>query len=809
MKKEALCLLLWIVMIATVKAKCVDFPVAKDDKGKLTGKIFDKKSFESLRYVNVILYHATDSSLYLGTITDKAGSFTIGDVPIGNYYLEANLLGYEKYVSKIFNVGIGNTQLNPIPLAISVKQIKEVNVYNDRPKVEYLLDRKIIHVSKDINSEAGNAVDVLEGVPSVDIDADGQIKVRGSASFTVLIDGKPTIQSGNDALSQIPSNMIKHIELITNPSVRYDSEGVGGIINVIMKRRSSSGTSGLLSGMIGYKDKYQGNGILSHKAGDVNIIAGARLSSLLSTMDSETDKISTQSAGPEYLRIKSDREKLKENYNFYGDLMWELDSMNVVSLSGEVGRTNYDLLLENQTGTSLMEIPKVLNQQSVDDIDRKYDYSNASVHYRHLFKQSGDELTTLFYWGQFTGDDDNQLYKLDQATMRNNDSFLNSKKDGTLSEYQMNVDYSASLSKITKFESGVQMKMIRKYKTQNFEDLGELWNERDELIFQDNSIETKYDILAGYSQFIMQFDKLNIQLGLRAEYFDREIEEETQNETYKLSEWNMLPSFNTSYHWKSNQLQLSYSRRLNRPRSGKLERLPSYDDFYTVRTGNPYLRPEKTNNVSFNFSKMIKRTQVAIESYYIMMDDKHYSRQRELPSGVVEYFYDNIDEGRFLGTELSVNTPLNAWLRINTSIDYYRGNLKGDVGFTNVDKTSDHIKVKMFSLLKLNSTTNVQLAGIYYGAADTPFGRKSDYYIVNMTAMKSMMKRRLTATIRVNNIFDSLKNKTSFIGDNFRTYNTSHYEPYIINFGLTYKFNNYKHSRKTRGDDSSELENEY
>ncbi len=234
-------------------------PVYSDDnkRGAIKGVIIDQANGQAMEYANIAVYNKFDSTLVTGGITGNKGEFEIKGVPLGEYYLEAHFIGFEKSKisviildkeSPLFNSG--NIKLSP-----SAIEIGSVEVVADKAAIEYKLDKKVINVSQVINAAGGTAINVLENTPSVQVDIEGNVTLRGSGNFTVLIDGRPSVLSGSDALRQIPASVLENIEIITNPSAKYEPDGSAGIINLITKKNSMNGLSGIVNGTIGARDK--------------------------------------------------------------------------------------------------------------------------------------------------------------------------------------------------------------------------------------------------------------------------------------------------------------------------------------------------------------------------------------------------------------------------------------------------------------------------------------------------------------------------------------------------------------------------
>jgi hypothetical protein len=242
---------------------------------KITGKITDSGTEQPVEYAIVAIHRAKDSSLVTGSTCNATGIFSIEDLSYGKFYAEVTFVGYKKLVipnilltpnQKIAN--IGTVKLEP-----SLTKINEVVVTGNK-SIEYKIDKKVIDVSSNLVAAGGNLVDALQNTPSVQTDVEGNVTLRGSSNFTVLIDGKPSPIAGSDALQQIPASIVQSVEIITNPSAKYDAEGTAGIINVIMKKQKISGMNGIFNATAGTGDKYSGNVNLNYKVSKFNFTLG-------------------------------------------------------------------------------------------------------------------------------------------------------------------------------------------------------------------------------------------------------------------------------------------------------------------------------------------------------------------------------------------------------------------------------------------------------------------------------------------------------------------------------------------------------
>jgi hypothetical protein len=246
-------------------------------EGKITGVIVDDATEKPVEYASIALYLKENNELITGTISDFEGHFKIEKVKVGDYYLLITFIGYTELKTDIFTIDADNKSLNLgiIRIGSLAKELEEFNVVGEKAPIEYRIDKKIINVDKQLTSEAGSAIDILENVPSVQVDVEGNVTLRGSSGFLVLIDGKPTLLDPTDALRQIPSQSIDNIEIITNPSVKFDPDGATGIINIITKKSRLEGVSGVANVNVGRFGQFGGDFQLNYRLNKISFVLGA------------------------------------------------------------------------------------------------------------------------------------------------------------------------------------------------------------------------------------------------------------------------------------------------------------------------------------------------------------------------------------------------------------------------------------------------------------------------------------------------------------------------------------------------------
>jgi hypothetical protein len=269
---------LFLLGLTPVKGVSLSEPLDAEipPRGIISGTITEEGTLDPMEFTTIAVYSVADSTLVNGTISDQEGKFQIEKIPDGEYFLETNYVGYDKQIIEAISVAPGQRKidLGLVEMAVNAQSLEEVEIVGDRKHVDYRLDKKVISVSQDINAAGGTAVDVLENTPSVAVDIEGNVSLRGSSSFTVLIDGKPSVLTGSDALRSIPAGSIENIEIITNPSAKYDPDGNAGIINLVMKKKHESGTTGIVNGSIGVNNKYRADFLLNRKQNRWNLFLG-------------------------------------------------------------------------------------------------------------------------------------------------------------------------------------------------------------------------------------------------------------------------------------------------------------------------------------------------------------------------------------------------------------------------------------------------------------------------------------------------------------------------------------------------------
>jgi outer membrane receptor protein involved in Fe transport len=771
-------------------------------EGVITGKVQDQASNQFIEYSTVVVYNQRDSSVVTGTITGPDGSFILNELPYGFYYVELSFIGYKKSrVSKIRItpskkiVDIGTVKLEP-----SYTSLEAVEVTADRPRVEYKIDRKVITVSEDVSSAGGTAVDVLENTPSIQTDVEGNVTLRGSSNFRVLVDGKPSILEGNDALQQIPASTIQSIEIITNPSAKYDPDGMAGIINVLMKKQKQRGFGGIFNASVGTREKYTTDFLLNYRKGNINFFGGMdfddRHFSGTGLMNRETYLNDTTF----YVDSDGDRDFRREGLEFKGGIDYNINEKHSLTLSGNTGnrsfaRSRYSKYHEYSDPAFIDQWYNSSDQFKVDN-----NYYSVNLDYLVKFDQLGQQLQASVYYNTNEGINTSDTQEDTASVIGIGTLKQRSSQDEAENELRIKADYVKPFANNGKIEAGYQSRIDMNTTDFIFEDYD---YDRNDWLFNSefsNDIELSRNIQSVYGLYSSNIIGIDYQLGLRMEYTDRIIKQQTSSQDFTYNKLMFFPTFHFSKQFKNNiQLLASYSRRIERPRIWILNPFTRYIDRLNLRIGNPELEPELTDSYELNFQKQFGKSFIAIEGYYRQTNNK-ITRIRMLDTTTTEnvliHTVDNLNKDFSLGTEVMANLELYKWWNLTTSFNFFNYHIKGEILEEDISQVKNTWNMRVNSTFKFNWGTRMQLTGFYAGPSVTAQGDREAFYNVNAAIRQDFMNRRASLTLQVRDVFRSRRFEFTTTGEGLYTHNIFTREPQIVILSFTYRLNNYRQQKR-------------
>ena len=801
-------------------------------KGKIKGAVVDASSKEPLEYATVALYNVSDDKLITGTITDYLGHFKIDQPEVGSYYLLITFIGLEEQKSEPFEVSElrDNLNLGNFFLRSASKDLGEIEIVAKRAAIEYRIDKKVINVDKQITAEAGNAVDILENVPSVQVDVEGNVTLRGSSGFTVLIDGKPTILDPSDALRQIPSSSIENIEIITNPSVKYEPDGATGIINIVTKKNRLDGLSGIVNANAGLYGQYGGDFQLSYRLNKVNFIFGAnynrRTRPGFVTNERETFINDTSF----FINSVGETEREYGNGSIRAGIEYDISKNDFISIAGRFGRWDMNngstLLYEDYTSPA----SEFFSYNSLDETVRGGDYYSIDGVYQRNFNKKEKNNQTAKVGGtekSDTGAENNKNFKpsaihslkfqinyrnrsIDESsTNKLNDlsgNLIGGRKNvenGPSQSTRVNIDYTLPIGKQDKFEAGINTRFGRS------EDITELWQYdagTGDIIFipeYSNSTEYYRNIYAAYALYAGYAGEFGYQMGLRTEYTDRKIEM-TGEDPYAINRWDYFPTIHLSYGLPlDQQLMASYSRRIDRPRSWWLEPFITWQDAFNVRQGNPALKPEYIDSYEIGYLKKFDENFFSLEGYYRVTHNKVERIQSVYQENVMLTRPENVGKDFSLGIEAMLNISVFKWWEMELSGNFFNYKLEGELSYIendqlikeSIDRQSTNWNSRFNNTFRLWKNGVFQINSRYNSATVTAQGTSKGYFSVDAAFRMTFLNKSLSANLQVRDLLGTSLREYTSEGPGFYTHYKYDPKSPVVAVTISYRFNNFKTKR--------------
>ncbi|OFY28502.1 MAG: hypothetical protein A2275_19185 [Bacteroidetes bacterium RIFOXYA12_FULL_35_11] len=780
--------------------------------GKIYGSVIDKQSEVPIEYANVILHRVKDSSLVTGGITDKKGRFVIDKVPPGNFYLKVQFIGYAPIIVPGIKINPRSPEYNAgvIQFSPSSLDLSEVTVTSEKKLIEYHLDKKVVNVEKNLAATGGTAIDVLKDVPSVVVDADGSVSLRGNSNFTILIDGRPSPFSGADQtaiLEQIQASAIETIEIITNPSARYQAEGMTGIINIKLKKKMSQGLNGILSLNAGTSTIIPGSEKLN---GSVNMNYNFGKGNVFFSYDGSTRKIN---GWGESDRTNTLWDTINNQYVSTDYKQWSQTFKERLNNSVKLG-TDYFINQQNSiTGSVLYNSSK----GSGNDNDYSHSYNNGlttdyfhnkenehendyslnySLFYKKKFDEKDRELTSDITINTSRNKEDNetllQYYLSDTITPT---GFPENELNNTdYKSYNINAqaDYVHPLDTTARFETGY------KYSNNNI-DMDYIFNTYDYAsdVWDVDSNYTNHfiynqQIHAAYGIFSKVYNKFTFQLGLRAEYTIVNSDLKTTNIKSNDEYIGLFPSVHVTRKInEQNDIQISYSRRVNRPRMWSLNPFVNKMSPLQYRMGNPDLKPEYVNSIEIGHSfSLPKIVNVNSSIFYKQINDviKHYSRLDSI-TNITYSTSKNFTNADSYGIEMQADGQIFKWWKIIGSGSFFRTIIYGDAESNTTTTDNFSWTSRLSSNMKFWENFDIQISGNFRGPMLTPQGQMKPSYGVDIAMKKDIMKEKASVSLRVSDVFNTQKFGIEQSGEGFTFNHTRKRESQVFYVSFTYKIN--------------------
>ena len=768
---------------------------------KITGTVVESSTNKPLEFANVVLFTVNDSAQVTGTVTNKAGFFELQRVRPGNYYIKISFIGFDEITLNEINITRGNSlDLGTMKLDLTSYGTNDVIVKGERAAISYEIDRKVINVSEQYTASSGSATDVLENVPSVTVDIEGNVSLRGSSNFTVLIDGRPTILDANDVLQQTPASSIENIEIITNPSAKYNPEGTAGIINIILKKNQNLGMSSVLELNGGLNDKYGAQGIFDLKNNDIEIMLGVDFSDRIFEMDNTQNSITTFQGNTTTINSNGAYNRGRNSYGFRGSFTWFANDLNTVTVGGRYGYGS-SINNSNSATSETNSLGSILNYSNITNRVREGDNFDVFTDYK-LEISKGHELTAEAYYSKRNGDEEtitelidvNQNITTGQITTEN----------GPGERARLKADYLLPLNENNRIEAGYQSEFNTSTDLIGFFEYNTVTSQYDYKSQFSNDTKYKRNIHSLYSMYRGQFGALGYQAGLRAELTDRLIEVLNNTGEFSINRWDYFPTIHLSYKFENdNQIMGSYARRIDRPRGWYLEPFQTWTDANNIRIGNPSLKPEYIDSYDLGFQTLIGKTVFSIEGYYRVNHNKIERLRTVYSDNVTLNTIENVGTDYSLGTETMINFDILPGWNVNLLGNLYNYKIEGEIENRDFSRESFTWNSRLNNIIKIAENTSLQVNGMYNSPSVSSQGRSEGFFMLNLAVRQTFFEKALTATLQIRDVLGSANWESTSEANNYYSYRKVSRESPIVMLNLKYNFNNFKQEREGRDGEGS------
>ncbi len=786
-------------------------------KIKISGTIIEKSSKQPLEYATITFLNDQNPKAVGGGITNAKGAFEVEIVP-GTYTIKAEFISFK--TTEIKNQKFTETtNFGIIALDEGTTQLNEVVVQAEKSSVEIKLDKKVYNVGQDMTAKGGTASDVLNNVPSVSVDADGNVSLRGNDNIKILIDGRPS-NSVNiaSALQTIASDAVDKIEVITNPSARYDAEGGAGIINIVLKKGKNNGLNGTIIATVGDPKNYTINTSANYKNEFMNLIGGFGYVDRNSPGKglTDTDYLNPDGSINKTINERSKRDRLQSgiNYNLGLDLYLDksLTWSNNFNYRTNDGKEPEKVTLYNYLPTDSYVQNRFNDQYNVsEDLD-------FSTNFTKKFKKAGHQLTINSAYNRSI-DNDSSIISNYITGFESDITKQSSKNFQTQSKTTAQLDYVLPIGKVSQFETGYKgdfNELLTDYNVANTNSNGDFINNP----LLTNQLNYKEKINAAYAQFGSKYKKLSYQLGLRYEDTNIDINLLTTQDFRNKKYHNFFPSSFLTYEvTEATSVSLNFSRRINRPRNRFINPFAGYSSNVNIFQGNPDINPSLTSAFDLSLLTKINKVTLTTSLYYNNTKDPFQFIRRkngDIVTTVINGLTTitdvllstpiNLDTDQRLGLEFTLNYSPFKWWKLNSNFNFFQSKVSGNNTYTllqtnetiteNLDKTAFSWFTKLNSKITLPYKIDWQTIINYNAPQNTAQGKNIGVLFANVAFSKDLLKDKATLSFNVSDIFNSSKMIRQFNLPTLNSYSEMQRRVRQVNLTFTYRFNKQKNERE-------------
>ena len=762
--------------------------------GAVSGIVKADSTKRPLEFVNVILLNQSDSSIVTGTVTDSKGQFEIKNIPAGEYLLTYGLLGYKEIHPSKFKIDSkwAVLSIGTVFMAETALKLDGVTVTSQRVTFNTAIDRKVFNVQQDIMSKTGTASDLLQNIPSVQVDIDGVVSLRGSTNVLVLLNGKPSPLMGAsraEVLQQMPASSIERIEVITNPSAKFKPDGTSGIINIVMKKDVNTGLNGTLTGNVGNRDRYNINVSANYNPGDFNIFGSYSYRQDDRNNYTTDSRIQRDSAASTPAYYADNARSLSRPLSHVGTLGFDyrLDQNDKLGLSGNY---RYRGFTRNDASTKVLSS----NSMVTGDYDRlrvDYEYqwdAGLTTFFQHNFDGEDHKLRFEFNASHSPEQEDNHytdVYRVPASSQTYDNTLIKN----TEWNKQLTADYTYHVAEHSTFEAGY----AGEFNKRDMDFYGEYFDPTQQKFMKDIEKTNRFlyneTIHALYGTYENSFGLFSLLAGVRAEGSFVKSDLVTGDSIITNDNFNLYPTLHLAY--KLSELaewQLNYSRRVNRPEGDDLNPFPEYQDPRNIRSGNPRLKPEYIHSIEFGCQLQNDNITVVPSIFYRNRYNGFTTVIKALNDSTLLTTRENLSSDQSAGFEFVVAGNVGNVFTANISANaFYEQIDASNLGFGN-NKSTVSWSGTLNASVNLAKTTMLQINSNYRSTRLTPQGENRPSYVLNMGLRQDLFDEKFSLILTVSDLLNTLKRKTELNTPWLNQNVVGTRDSRIVYFGLTYHF---------------------
>jgi len=783
----------------------------------ISGKVIDALSKQPLEYATIVIKN-TETQKISGGITDAKGIFSV-KTPAGFYEISVEFISFKSKKYPKQNI-TKDLDLGTITLSEDSKSLDEVVIIAEKTTVDIRLDKKVFNIGKDLSIRGGNASDVLGNVPSVQVDVEGTVSLRGNENVTILIDGRPSALvglNGAEALRQIPAEAIEKVEVITSPSARYDAEGTAGILNIILRKNKLTGFNGSLQLDLGYPERFGTafNANWRTKKWNLFTNTGFRYNETPGNALSESNFLSSNAQNALVVEQRNFGRLGRSIFTSFGAEYYLSQNSsiigNIIFNGGNDDDVNTNDIDRFDANGNINEATFRTEAEGEDENRLQY-----TLDYVNTFDGKGKKLSINLQYSTEMEDILNNITEIDTQSNILNDLeqvIEEQNEDRAL----LQIDYVHPVGENIQYEAGYRG---------NYRDIFNSFYLAERQVFPDgplvpdaglnNSFNYEEFVNAAYFQYGQKFNKISFLGGLRYEYTTTEIVQQTSTTSSKRNYGNLFPTVNLGYEFRDGEnMTLGYNRRIRRPRGRNLNPFPSRSSEANIYTGNVNLNPVITDAFDIGYLKRWDKFTLSTSLYYNISND-NWERIQEDTGDVTDNgdpitrrFPVNLSTQERLGLEFTLNyRPFKIW-NINSDFNLFRVTTDGDYTnpTTNVTQSFDFENTAFFIRLNQKITlpgkTDLQINTNYRGPSQNAQTKSQGVFSMNLAASKDLFNEKASISLNFSDVFNSrISRRTTNIPGFLNQYSEFQWREPQFRVSFVYRFNQKKERFKPQREDN-------